>query len=494
MLKQAALIVLGVGIPLLTNLPVTLNFSGDVASAQSMVRKLPTKAAISSRYLPKQIAQSVRQDAIQYWGFPRASRVVQIEPTTYQQKGDVLWISATAIAWKVTLESADQRLIYLTNDTGSVKVLASRTNLKLPANLPDSVIKAVQRSTTAYWYPLYKTTVTPLHPAQVLIKQAKPVTWNDGCLEVPNAGEGCTRGKVKGWQIVAEGLRTPSPTAEVSSLTFRVDETGRKIRADIPPDLAKLAFKSAEEWGLAPRSGRIIGAEAMQWGEGCEGVKGLPIACDPVPISGWLVKIEQQGRRWQIRIGQNSNGKLIAQENLAVDASFDSGLADKVRLLASQHLELSPEQVLFLKAEPGVFGGCLGLGSPVEDCLVDPGQGYRVTVEGKPGQQQVYRVSSNSGIRAESNQGLPPRTDAVPTRIARKVFQDARSRLNSDLANLRIAIAEPGTECFRTPTDNPNLPCPVTVPGGWKITVTNFQKQLVYQVSSAGEIKSVSAL
>jgi hypothetical protein len=77
-------------------------------------------------------------------------------------------------------------------------------------------------------------------------------------------------------------------------------------------------------------------------------------------------------------------------------------------------------------------------------------------------------------------------------RVVQIEFQDARSRFKSDLANVRIMTVEIATECYRTPTDNPTLPCPVQIPGGWKITVTDFQKQWIYHVNSAGNIQSVT--
>jgi hypothetical protein len=493
MLKLTSLMILGLGLPLLNHfsVPRVLSARPVFAQAQSTISKVPPAATI---------ATAVRQAAIQQWNFPASGRVVRIEPINLRQMGDVQWISATIPTWKITLESPDQRLIYFTNETGAVQMLASRENLQLAAQVPDAVIKATQQAAVSYWYPRYHTSVVPLQPAQVLVKQATPATWNNSCLDLPHPGEACTRNPLKGWQIMVEGFRSqPCPAClpglplTLAQLTFRVDQRGQILRADITPAVVKEAFKTAGAWGLAPRSGRIVGAEASRWGAGCENIGNRPIACDPVPISGWLVKIEHQGQRWQVRVDDNgNNGQLMARENIAVDASFDESLANQVRLLAAQHFELTPEQILLIKAEPQMFGGCLGLGNLAETCPIDRGQGYRVTVAGKPGQRQVYRVSARSGVRTEANQGMPPRTDNLPNRIAQTVFQDARSRFPADSADLNIMTVATATECYRTATDDPNLPCQTQIPGGWKITVTNFQKQLVYHVNSAGQITSVT--
>ncbi len=478
--------------------------SAEITSTKPVFsQSQPHQSGISAIPSKETIAENIRNDAIRKWSFPQSGRVVKIESANLRSLGDVPWISPTIPKWKITLETPNLRLIYITNETGDANVLAKRENLQLPKKLPQSLITAIQKSAVSYWHPQFETTPSPILPPQVLIKKAEPVTWKNTCLELPNSGENCTPKIINGWRITAEGM-TPSPPCTAClpgpghnftppTLTFRVDDTGKQIRADIPESVAVAVFKVAESWGLPTKSGKIVGAAPTEW-MNCDKFRGLPVPCAIIPIKGWLVKIEHQGKRWHIRVNENGgSSEIIARENIALDNSFDEYLATNLRMLAAQHFEITPENLLFTQVTPQTFGACLGLPTPVEKCAPDPGQGYRVTVEGKPGEKQIYRVSRFSGIRTEANNGLPPRIDKLPNSLAQKVFQDAKSRLNVPLSNLRITSAEVVSECYPTPTDVPNRPCQVLVSsGGWEIVITDFKRQLVYQVDGSRNIQSVS--
>lgn len=493
MLKKIPLLLLSLGLPLMASMPAIAQQPFAAAIAQQPPIQ-PYKPLVKET-----VAQAIRQDAIQRWNFPQSGRVEKIERITLQDLKGLEWISATVPTWKITLTSADQRMIYFTNDFGSVKLVASRENLTLIGKVPSSVIQAAQRAAVHYWEPRYQNNITTLKPAQILIKEATPTTWNNGCLDAPNSGEGCTRGQVKGWRIVAEGPR-PRPCTNCipqflmdSLLFFRTDELGQQVRVDLPAVVTQSAFTLAQSWALNPNTGRIIGAESIRWMQGCTAPRGAPHLCPPAFASGWMVKIEHQGQRWKIKVDQRGQQtQLIRRENIPVDATFDEQLAKQVKLLAAKHFSIDYSHLRIMRAEPKDFGACLGLPSPVEKCGTDRSQAYRVTVEGKPGQQQVYRISYFSGIRTEANNGMPPRTDDLPNPIAQKIFQDARSRLKTNPQALRIVLAESVMRCEKTsPPDKINPACPVEVPGGWRVSVTNFRNHLVYQISPSGKIESV---
>jgi hypothetical protein len=83
------------------------------------------------------------------------------------------------------------------------------------------------------------------------------------------------------------------------------------------------------------------------------------------------------------------------------------------------------------------------------------------------------------------------RTDELPTVVARKIFNAAQKDLKQSIANLSITQVERNFDCFRNPTDAPNEPCfPVKRINGWKVTVTDYQKVLVYTVNLDGKILS----
>jgi hypothetical protein len=211
-----------------TLLSSLLFLSGSIQSVQAQQPRIAPNPDSPTPYRSlsqKTIAKLVLKEAQQNWQFSKRGRVIKIEPTNLDQIQGFLWISATVPTWKMTLESADQRLVFITNDRGSVNLLISRTNPNLSRQVPKSVIRAVRRSLANTLNPSYKTNPMALQPYQVLIKVAFRQQWPDGCLGKPTPGEVCTFATVSGWRIVAEGKLG-------QSFQFRVDATGQQVRSD----------------------------------------------------------------------------------------------------------------------------------------------------------------------------------------------------------------------------------------------------------------------
>jgi hypothetical protein len=459
---------------------------------------VPMPTSPTTAPVPIKILDSIRQDAIGRGDMPTTAKVVRTESTSLRELNGIPWISATIPKWKITLATPDQQWVYIASD--STFLFASRDALNLPKALSPQAIQAVRRSAAHYWHPQLPNRLPQIRSEQILIQKVEAVTWKDSCLELslPSQLAGattCTKQPTPGWRITLLGVREPLPinatTGKVAptigfrppapTLTFRIDRSGQQIKPDIPATAANLAFATATEWGLPQQQGQLIGAAVTHWGRGCENLNGLPHPCDPVPTSGWFVKIEQQQQRWTVRVDRddnnrdnNNNATLISRENIVLDNSFDTQFATQAKILAASHLEITPEQVLLTQVQAENFGACLGLPLPIEKCGADPGQGYRISVVGKPGQTQTYRVSYRSGIRTEPTDGLPLRTDRLPTRLAKILFQDARSRLKTPIAQLHIATVE----------DNK---------GKRQVVVTNFRQQLKYEVDGTGKILSVKA-
>lgn len=470
----------------------------------SIVTSSPVENAAIAGQVPVGVLEQLRQDAIGRWGFPASGKVVRTAAASLRDMEGVPWISARVPRWKVTLEGAGQRLVYVASE--GAFVLVRREGLELPQGLPAQVREAVQRSAAQYWaLPegglMVGSFGAKLHPSQVMVWSAEAVTWKDGCLELGVLDRNCGKEAVAGWRVTVAGVRElPGPGAiavpqPVPMLTFRVDGTGRRVQPDLPEWAGQLVVKTATEWGFGQGKGRFLGAAAVNWPKGCEQVRGLPYPCDPIPGSGWLVKLEQGLRRWTVRVDREERSAVLLQrENPVLEEPLGSRLAMQVKMLAGGHLELLSEQVWITRVEARKFGGCLGLPLPIEDCVMGE-QGYRVTVEGRSGQRQVYRVGERFGIRTEEIGGLPVRTDRLPSRLARVVLQDASARLKMRMDGLHIRSFEEVTECFRSPTAAPNEPCLTRVTTDrLRVVVTNFQGDWVYEVNRAGKVLSVQRL
>jgi hypothetical protein len=210
---------------LFSGLFITSCITTSVNSQPSSPSSAPTPQNPIGQGLPSKeaIANLIFQDAKKDWKFDAKGRVTKIESITLAQIAGFPWISATIPTWQITLESADQRLVYITNDTGAFKVLARRENLKLSPKVPSSVIQAVQQNFAYYNNPNYKNNPSALQPPQVLIKAATAQQWPDGCLGNPNPGPPCTLAPVFGWQILGEGKPEQYNTP---NFTYRSDATG----------------------------------------------------------------------------------------------------------------------------------------------------------------------------------------------------------------------------------------------------------------------------
>lgn len=67
--------------------------------------------------------------------------------------------------------------------------------------------------------------------------------------------------------------------------------------------------------------------------------------------------------------------------------------------------------------------------------------GWRITVEGTPGQKQIYRIdSTGQRTRTEAIAGLPARTDELPTTTAKLILKNASDRLSSYSTSSLIPI------------------------------------------------------
>lgn len=258
----------------------------------------------------------------------------------------------------------------------------------------------------------------------------------------------------------------------------------------LPATVAQEVLQDAvEDWGLPANAGRIIKAEQVNWAYGCERSR-FPHPCDPILIKGWQVTVENGPQHWIYQANQNgSMVQLHSREIQRPNAKLPTEVKNTVVKLAAQHLSLPNSQVLIKQVEKQTWtDGCLGLPSPVERCMGTPTEGWRVTVEGKPGQVQIYRTDNNgSRIRTEAIAGLPARTDELPTAIAKLVLKDASARLKTPMTQLYILQAERklwSNYCLDLPT--PGVNCPQARIPGWRVLVDGAGQSLVYRVDDTG--------
>ncbi len=171
---------------------------------------------------------------------------------------------------------------------------------------------AVQQSIAYANDPNYKNNPIALQPPQVLIQSATAQQWSDGCLGIPSPNEPCTLAIEAGSRTIAQGRKG-------ATFTVHNDRTGQQVHTDLPRPVIDRAFTLAKTQGLPENQGRIISAEATQWGPPClQNVK-TPFICNPRIISGWLIKIEHQQQRWYLRVSELGDVvEFVKREHLAI--------------------------------------------------------------------------------------------------------------------------------------------------------------------------------
>lgn len=257
----------------------------------------------------------------------------------------------------------------------------------------------------------------------------------------------------------------------------------------LPTAIAQAVLQDATKaWGLTPNIGKVINAKPISWAYGCERST-FPYPCDPVLVEGWQVAIASGPQRWVYHT--NTNGSLVrlyTREIAALDAQLPSNVKTAVVKLGAEHLSLPSSQLLFTQVEKQTWpNSCLGLLSPVERCAKGATSGWRVTVEGTPGQKQIYRVN-NTGqhIRAEAVAGLPARTDQLPTATAKLILKNASDRLKVPMHQLYISQAERrfwSNYCLDL--ENPGLNCAQSRLAGWRVSIISSGRSLVYRIDDA---------
>lgn len=301
-------------------------------------------------------------------------------------------------------------------------------------------------------------------------------------LTVLSLAAGCTFTKTP--SIAAQPLKIDS-----SRQTQNQAAKPQTSTTKLPPAIAQAVLQDATKaWGLTPNTGKVVTAKPISWAYGCERST-FPYPCDPVLVEGWQIAIASGSQRWVYHT--NTNGSLVrlyTREIAALDAQLPPNVKHAVFKLGADHLSLPAPQLLFTQVEKQTWPNrCLGLPSPVERCMKGATPGWRVTVEGTPGQKQIYRID-NTGqhIRTEAIAGLPARTDQLPTATAKLILKNASDRLKVPMNQLYILQAERRLwSNYCLDLADLSINCAQSRLAGWRVNINGAGRSLVYRTDDA---------
>ena len=349
---------------------------------------------------------------------------------------------------------------------------------KLPQVVANAVLKAAGQR-------------TGLQPKEFRIVKSQQIQTN-GCLNLPKPAEGCTKINMPAWEVTVE--------AKQQRLIYRSDTRGSQVRlneaasniidSNLPKSVEKAVLQeAAKAWGLPEKSFRIVKAIKASWAYGCE-VSTFPYPCDQIATDGWQITLQNGQKRWVYNTDETGSlVKLSKRELLTVNTKAPAAVVDIALKLASQHLTLPTSELLIVEIKQETWpDACLGLPSPVERCMGTATPGWRVVVEGKAKEIQVYRTdNAGSQIRTEAIAGMPPRNDEAPNTIAYAALREAGKRLNAPTSELRILQAQRqmwSDSCFGLPS--PADGCAIGNFVGWRVMIDGRGQSLIYRTNEDG--------
>ena len=172
--------------------------------------------------LPKAIADAILQEAAQQLKLAVDQvAILQAEQKTWPD-GCLGLATAeegcTAVVtpgWSVVVGGNQQRLVYRTNESGSLIRLDTAASNLQPANLPRNVTNAVLRAAAQQ---------LNVNASAIRIVRFSRETWPDSCLGISEPNIFCAAMVVPGWLVAVE--------SENQRLVYRTNETGSTVKLD----------------------------------------------------------------------------------------------------------------------------------------------------------------------------------------------------------------------------------------------------------------------
>jgi hypothetical protein len=222
-----------------------------------------------------------------------------------------------------------------------------------------------------------------------------------------------------------------------------------KVAAPAPQKLTNAALRNArKEWGLRANGGKIAKTEQTKFTPDC-GTVPLPL-CDVAVMQGYKITIADGNKGWLYFVDNSANNIFLLartpQNRTTIPLNtLPEGVMDNVRNLASKHLQL-PQYVLLIKRieQNNWKSICNEWALPNAQCATDKNKrGWRVVIEGKPGQEFVYLTGEQYGeVRTEATKKMASRSDLMPSTWAKNIVQTTSKKYQIPSQQVYITSAE----------------------------------------------------
>ncbi len=172
--------------------------------------------------------------------------------------------------------------------------------------------------------------------------------------------------------------------------------------------------------------------------------------------------------------------------------SLSRPVAMRIRRAAATELGLPPGQLrIASQSRQSWSDSCLGLGGPAELCAAMITEGWRVELSN--GSQSWFFRADRSGqvVRMERS----PETGTLPGELRRRVLAAAAQESQQPIGQLDVLAASEQTwdGCFGIYA-GPNTVCTMMATFGWRVVVTDGQRNWVYHTNQDGSELRLNAI
>lgn len=277
-------------------------------------------------------------------------------------------------------------------------------------------------------------------------------------------------GKKVGICLLAAGILLPTLTH--AGIFPQSNNAAILTSAKLNPMTEALRQYAVKEWGV-PENARVVQAELIN----CQGV--LNYACTQGQ-KVWQMTLEAQNKRWVfVANADGSNKQLTERENLALkaekipsqvlDAVLEAAANSGFYVSPTQVERFMPNQLMITEVKPATWKNTCLIPYPGESCQEKTTQGWRLTVEGKPG-KNLYYMTDNLGKVVKPD---------IDSNIVPAVLEKATKEWGLPSTGWRILNAEKIDWSFgcENPPPFPIMGCDPVVMSGWALTIGNNNTQ-----------------
>lgn len=186
----------------------------------------------------------------------------------------------------------------------------------------------------------------------------------------------------------------PTPTQPAPTTTPVPPPTSTHIPVDIPPAQRAAVQALAAALGLSVDQIKLVSIEAVDWPDGCLGVRRVGVLCTQVITPGFRIVLEANGKPYEYHT--SADGSVVVPAEIPVVAA-DAQAAASQQALANSLGVAVPDIKVVSSAAVEWPDACLGVAQPGIVCASVVTPGFIVVLEAQ-GRQYEYHTNADASV------------------------------------------------------------------------------------------------